>query len=118
MASRLRPPQRPICVTRPHLCEILHDFAIFWPCLRDAVRLISAASGGGMGRRGWIVLLIVAVLVLLGIGGGAALFELARLVDPVAAALSGSALVLGLVALSAAPPPLVGPRGVPGPGPR
>src|SRR3990172_2415710 len=92
MASRLRPPQRPICVTRPHLCEILHDFAIFWPCLRDAVRLISAASGGGMGRRGWAVLLIVAVLVLLGIGGGAALFELARLVDPVAAALSGAGL--------------------------
>ncbi|HEX5631969.1 MAG TPA: hypothetical protein VFX50_02035 [Gemmatimonadales bacterium] len=44
----------------------------------------------------------MAVLVLLGIGGGAALFELARLVDPLAAALSGSALVLGLVALIAA----------------
>jgi len=52
-----------------------------------------------MGRRGWAVLLLVAVLVLLGIGGGAALFELARLVDPLAAALYGSALVLGLAAL-------------------
>ncbi len=52
-----------------------------------------------MGRRGWAVLLLVAVLVLLGIGGGAALFELARLVDPVAATLGGSALALGLAAL-------------------
>jgi hypothetical protein len=55
-----------------------------------------------MGRRGWAVLLLVTVLVLLGIGGGAALFELARLVDPLAAALSGSALVLGMVALAVA----------------
>jgi hypothetical protein len=55
-----------------------------------------------MGRRGWAVLLLVVVLVLIGISGGAALFELARLVDPVAAALGGSALVLGLVALSTA----------------
>jgi hypothetical protein len=52
-----------------------------------------------MGRRGWAVLLLAAVLVLLGVGGGAALFELARLVDPIAAALGGSALVLGLGAL-------------------
>ena len=55
-----------------------------------------------MGRRGWAVVLIVAVLVLLAIGGAAALFELARLVDPVAAALGGSALALGLIALSTA----------------
>ena len=55
-----------------------------------------------MGRRGWAVLLLVGVLVLLGIGGGAALFELARLVDPAAAAIGGSALVLGLAALIAA----------------
>ena len=55
-----------------------------------------------MGRRGWVVLLLVVVLVVLGIGGGTALFELARLVDPVAAAFSGSALVLGMVALTAA----------------
>ena len=55
-----------------------------------------------MGRRGWLLLLLSGVLALLGLGGGAALFELARLVDPVAAALSGSALVLGLVALIAA----------------
>jgi len=55
-----------------------------------------------VGRRGWAVLLLAAVLVLIGIGGGAALFGLARLVDPVAAALGGSALVLGLVALSTA----------------
>jgi hypothetical protein len=55
-----------------------------------------------MGRRGWAVLLLVVVLVLIGIGGGAALFELARLVDPVAAALGGSALVLGIAALSTA----------------
>ena len=55
-----------------------------------------------MGRRGWVVLLLVVVLVVLGIGGGAALFELARLVDPVAAAFSGSALVLGMAALAAA----------------
>lgn len=55
-----------------------------------------------MGRRGWAVVLLVGVLVLIGIGGGAALFELARLVDPLAAALGGSALVAGLVALSTA----------------
>jgi hypothetical protein len=55
-----------------------------------------------MGRRGWAGVLLVAVLVLLGIGGGAALFELARLVDPLAAALSGSALALGMVALTVA----------------
>jgi hypothetical protein len=55
-----------------------------------------------MGRRGWAVLLLVAVLVVLGIGGGAALFTLARVVDPRAAALGGSALVLGLAALIAA----------------
>jgi hypothetical protein len=55
-----------------------------------------------MGRRGWAVLLLSAVLVLVGIGGAAALFELARLVDPLAAALAGVALVLGLVALSIA----------------
>ena len=55
-----------------------------------------------MGRRGWAVLLLSAVLVLIGLGGGAALFELARLVDPLAAALSGSALVLGLGALAVA----------------
>jgi hypothetical protein len=52
-----------------------------------------------MGRRGWAVVLLAGVLVLLGIGGGAALFELARLVDPIAAALSGSALVLGMAGL-------------------
>ncbi len=55
-----------------------------------------------MGRRGWAVLLLVAVLVLVGIGGGAALFELARLVDPVIARLGASALGLGLIALSVA----------------
>ena len=55
-----------------------------------------------MGRRGWVVLLLVVVLVVLGIGGGAALFELARLVDPVAAAFSGSALAVGMAALTAA----------------
>ena len=55
-----------------------------------------------MGRRGWVVLLLMVVLVVLGIGGGAALFELARLVDPVAAAFSGTALVLGMAALTAA----------------
>ena len=55
-----------------------------------------------MGRRGWVVLLLVVVLVVLGIGGGAALFELARLVDPIAAAFSGTALVLGIAALAAA----------------
>jgi hypothetical protein len=55
-----------------------------------------------MGRRGWAVLLLVVVLVLIGIGGGAALFELARLVDPLAAALGGSALAVGLVALATA----------------
>jgi hypothetical protein len=55
-----------------------------------------------MGRRGWAVLLISLVLVLVGIGGGAALFELARLVDARAAALAGAALVLGLVSLSIA----------------
>jgi len=55
-----------------------------------------------VGRRGWAVLLLSGVLVLLGLGGAAALFELARLVDPLAAALSGSALVLGLLALSVA----------------
>jgi hypothetical protein len=52
-----------------------------------------------MGRRGWAVVLLAGVLALLGIGGGAALFELARLVDPLAAALSGSALALGIAAL-------------------
>jgi hypothetical protein len=55
-----------------------------------------------MGRRGWAVLLLVAVLVLIGIGGGAALFELARLVDPVMAVLGATALLLGLAALSTA----------------
>jgi hypothetical protein len=55
-----------------------------------------------MGRRGWAVLLLGVVLVLLGIGGGTALFELARLVDPLAAALGGSALVLGFAALAVA----------------
>jgi hypothetical protein len=49
-----------------------------------------------------VVLLLVVVLVVLGIGGGAALFELARLVDPVAAAFSGSALALGIGALTVA----------------
>src|SRR5215470_12973136 len=52
-----------------------------------------------MGRRGWALLLIVAVLVLIGIRGGTALFGLARLVDPWLAALGGSALALGLAAL-------------------
>jgi hypothetical protein len=47
-------------------------------------------------------LLLVAVLVLIGIGGGAALFELARLVDPRVARLGVSALALGLVALATA----------------
>jgi hypothetical protein len=55
-----------------------------------------------MGRRGYALLLLALVLVLLGIGGAAALFGLARLVDPVAAALGGSALVLGIGALTAA----------------
>jgi hypothetical protein len=55
-----------------------------------------------MGRRGWAVLLLIVVLVLLGIVGGAALFELARLVDPRLAGLGASALGLGLIALATA----------------
>jgi hypothetical protein len=49
-----------------------------------------------------VVLLLVAVLVLIGLGGGAALFGLARLVDPLVAGLGASALTLGLTALATA----------------
>jgi hypothetical protein len=55
-----------------------------------------------MGRRGWALLLLGAVLVLFGLGGGAGLYQLARLVDPWLAALGGSALALGVGALIAA----------------